>query len=134
MTAPTNRDRADWALAACQVFAGHTGQKWFEGDGEASSDEQQEIVGDLLCDLMHLCDFYKVDFCAALASGSHHYDAERTDEYPAALLDRQNVNQVKAQVTALAEVVARDQKAQGGVTENITRRLARIEHIVFPVV
>ena len=122
ITEVTNSDRARWANEALTVFV-----------KEVATDPG-DMLCDLLCDLMHLCDFYKVDFCAALASGSHHYDAERTDEYPAALLDRQNVNQVKAQVTALAEVVARDQKAQGGVTENITRRLARIEHIVFPVV
>lgn len=127
MGSPTNRDRAAWVESACVTFAEQTGQEW-SGGGEANSDDQQEIIGDLLADLMHLCDFNQLDFCAAVSSGSHHYRAERTEEYPASLLvDESTVSKVKSQVTALAEVVASDQKAQQSITDDINRRLTRLE-------
>jgi hypothetical protein len=58
---PTNEDRAHWALEAAQTYAGLT-----RSDGhrvsEAGTDYAEEVIGDLLCDLRHLCKRLGVDY------------------------------------------------------------------------
>jgi hypothetical protein len=47
--------------------------------------EKEQHVGDLLCDLHHFCERYKVDFDVALQRGEAHYCEEKAghdDSYP----------------------------------------------------
>ena len=64
-----NNDRAYWAKVALNAFARITGM--------SSADEDEEnILSDLLCNLMHLCDRLDIDFSAALLGAKHDYRAE----------------------------------------------------------
>ena len=48
---PTNNDRAAWAAAAAEVFGGFSGQN--EPEYLIEPVAVAEIVGDLICDLLH---------------------------------------------------------------------------------
>lgn len=65
-----NADRARWALAALQEFQRRTGS------------ENDTAVGDLLADLMHLCDRYPGygPFAHRYQEAERHYDAETSLE------------------------------------------------------
>lgn len=64
-----NNQRAEWAGEALRKFQRDT-----------SCDEDDEtVLGDLLCDLMHWCDREKVDFHVALRRGQDHYREETTE-------------------------------------------------------
>lgn len=63
-----NDDRADWAAAALRSFQRETGT------------DDEDALGDLLCDLMHWCDRNHADFEAALFRARGHYEAETTPE------------------------------------------------------
>jgi hypothetical protein len=59
-----NDQRAAWAAAALQAFRYITGT------------DEEDALGDLLCDLMHWCDRSGHDFNAALSRAGAHYEAE----------------------------------------------------------
>jgi hypothetical protein len=61
-----NDDRAVWAAAALNEFRRITGT------------EDEDALGDLLCDLMHWSDRNGCDFDAALSRARMHYEAETT--------------------------------------------------------
>lgn len=63
-----NSDRASWASAALREFQRVTGT------------DDEDRLGDLLCDLMHWCDRNDLDFDAALSRARMHYEAETTPE------------------------------------------------------
>jgi hypothetical protein len=66
-----NGDRAKWAKAALRAFR------------KATSADEEEALGDLLCDLMHWSDRNNMDFDAALDRARMHYEAETaSDEAP----------------------------------------------------
>jgi hypothetical protein len=67
MKETTNNDRARWANAAMSAFANETGM---------TGEDQETIMGDLLCNLMHLADAESIDFDARLENGRLHYTAE----------------------------------------------------------
>ena len=75
----SNRDRANWAEEAIDHFAGIVGQR---------DEDLATNTGDLLCDIMHLCDFENLDFSALLDRARGHYDEECAEEYPAKLRDQ----------------------------------------------
>lgn len=68
----TNDLRAEWADEAVYAFAAVT--------HAADEEELDTLVGDLLCDLMHLCDRDGLDFAALLERAQTHYAAEVADE------------------------------------------------------
>ncbi len=62
-----NTTRAQFAALAVKAF----------GDRVAPRGEDTEtLIGDLLADLMHLCDAAGIDFDSCLHMGNRHYDAE----------------------------------------------------------
>ncbi len=63
----TNDHRAEWAAAALHEFQRITGT------------EDEDALGDLLCDLMHWSDRNSLDFEAALSRACMHYEAETAD-------------------------------------------------------
>ena len=63
-----NADRADWAAAALREFQ------------RVASADDEDTLGDLLCDLMHWSDRNNLDFDAALSRAQMHYEAETTPE------------------------------------------------------
>lgn len=68
----TNEDRAGWAESACETFADITGQK-MEYD-------LPEIIGDLICNLLHLAAQHGMSADSVLETGKMHYDAEVEEE------------------------------------------------------
>ena len=72
MSGPTNNERALWAQNAVDTFRNEVMQ----------GEDNETTIGDLLCNLMHLCDACGIDFDARLESGRNHYDAETNgDEF-----------------------------------------------------
>lgn len=61
-----NDDRAEWAGTALNAFQRLTGT------------DDEDALGDLLCDLMHWCDRNGCEFDAALSRARMHYYAETT--------------------------------------------------------
>ena len=59
-----NDKRAQWAAAALREF------------GRITGTDDEDALGDLLCDLMHWCDRNDMDFEAALWRARCHYEAE----------------------------------------------------------
>ena len=72
MRNPSNSDRAYWALMACREFGKHTGQ---DTEGEL-----EDIIGDLLANLMHLCDQEEIEFDDMVEDGRMHHTAEYAEE------------------------------------------------------
>lgn len=68
MTSPTNLQRAFWAEAAIIAFIAQT------------NCDDDNTLGDLLCDLMHWANFQDFDFDAALDQARMHFDAETNEE------------------------------------------------------
>lgn len=60
----TNIDRAGWADAAIAHFQDLTGC------------DREDVLGDLLCNLMHWADVHNFDFTLALARAGDRYAAE----------------------------------------------------------
>lgn len=65
---PNNEDRTDWAWAALEALAEHTGQ------------DLDVDLADAVCDLVsylgHLCDRNRLQLSAVLRRAEFHYDAE----------------------------------------------------------
>lgn len=70
---PTNEDRAGWAQVAVDAFAAETNM-------DAAGEDMQTVMGDLLADLMHLCQQNDIDFERILATGKMHFEAELEEE------------------------------------------------------
>lgn len=68
LTDVTNHDRAAWADAALRRFR------------EVTRSDQEDVLGDLLCDLMHWSLQNRFDFTAALDRARSHYDDELLEE------------------------------------------------------
>lgn len=72
MAEPTNEDRAEWAYSALERFAKETGQ---DKNGDLKHD-RAAVIGDLLCNLLHLCSRDGIDFHACLQSGMENWAEE----------------------------------------------------------
>lgn len=73
---PSNLDRAVWAQIALAAFAKETRQ---DTSGDLEADPGQ-VIGDLLCDLMHLCRQGGIDFEECLSNGRGHFEFEVEEE------------------------------------------------------
>jgi hypothetical protein len=65
-----NTVRAQFAALAVKTF----------GDRVAPGEDIETLIGDLLANLMHLCDAAGISFYILLERGRMHYDAELRDE------------------------------------------------------
>jgi hypothetical protein len=78
---PTNDDRASWALIAVNAFAAIThfrpDEQSVSYDDLADPTIAGEYVGDLLADLMHLCDVTGNDFTELLDGARQNFHIER---------------------------------------------------------
>jgi capsid protein len=68
-TSQMNRDRATWAYTAIRAF---------EIECMAGANEDDEtIMGDLVCDSMHYCAKNKIKWKGVLAAAESHFEVER---------------------------------------------------------
>lgn len=67
---PSNRQRAEWGKSGLDAFV--------ETVGDAG--DPLDNMGDLLCDLMHLCKVQRLEFEDVLERARHHYDIEVMQE------------------------------------------------------
>lgn len=74
MTA-TNSDRAAWAMHAITAFRHHCHGSLDPNGGP----DIDEAVGDLIADLMHLCDEHDIDPFKKVKHGVSHYVVEKLD-------------------------------------------------------
>ena len=72
MSYPTNADRAFWALQACREFGKQTRQN--------PEHELDDIIGDLIANLLHLCDWKGIDGELMIDHGRMHHTAEVAEE------------------------------------------------------
>lgn len=72
----TNSDRADWAQVAVEAFAAETSQ---DTSGDLAEDKGQ-VIGDLLCNLMHLCRQDNINFEECLSNGRGNFEFEVEEE------------------------------------------------------
>lgn len=72
MKEPSNRERADWANTALEVFAAEIGME--------GTEERDLLISDLLSDLMHLCDIEEIDLSACFDRAYGHYCEELHEE------------------------------------------------------
>ena len=70
----TNKDRTDAIASLMLVFL----QRYGYQQSEAQEDDY--YIRDLLCDLMHFCDEYAIDFQEQLRIGEAFYDEEVEEE------------------------------------------------------
>jgi hypothetical protein len=75
---PTNNDRTAWAAAAAEVFGGFSGQNDPEYLIEPVA--VAEVVGDLICDLLHFVEAAGGDPTTVLFNGLGHYEHEAAEE------------------------------------------------------
>ena len=66
---PSNGTLADWAEAGLHGFLAAT--------GEPEDGDNSDSIGDLIADLLHLCDRRGVDAKAVLESARHNWEYER---------------------------------------------------------
>jgi len=71
--APTNDQRASWAMTAVDAFSEKTGL-------DRAGENLDTKIGDLLANLMHLCKFNEIDFDGVLDTGRMHFEAEVAEE------------------------------------------------------
>jgi hypothetical protein len=75
---PTTTDRAAWAAAAAEVFGGFSGQN--DPDYLIEPVAVAEIVGDLICDLLHFVEAAGGDPTTVLFNGLGHFEHEAAEE------------------------------------------------------
>lgn len=75
---PSNEQRSEWAQTALDAFARTT-------DMDTAGEDDDTILGDLLTDLMHWCDYNNVDFEAKLANSIGMYEEELVEEAASAM-------------------------------------------------
>jgi hypothetical protein len=68
MSEPSNDDRAEWALEACEAFG--------ESTGLSVKDELETVITDLIANLLHLCDRNGISGDEAIERAQMHYDCE----------------------------------------------------------
>lgn len=68
-----NEERADWAEEALETFCDTTGVR-------PENDGLDTCIADLLCDLMHLCDRYGLDFDYLADHGRGHWREETSEK------------------------------------------------------
>jgi hypothetical protein len=75
---PNSNDRAAWAAAAVEVFGDRTGQR----DPEYLIDPEAvaEIVGDLICDLLHFVEAAGGSPNTVLFNGLGHFEQEAAED------------------------------------------------------
>jgi hypothetical protein len=80
---PDNGDRAEWANVALDAYAAQTRNNPQEQsvsvDNPDDPDEKEnaeEVIGDLLSDLHHLCDQWGIDWEGRLETAAMHYRDE----------------------------------------------------------
>lgn len=69
---PLNQERADIAFHALELYADKTGL--------SMKHDEETAIGDLLADIMHLCDRDGIQFDTYLLRARMHYDAEQTED------------------------------------------------------
>jgi len=75
---PTNEDRAAWAELALDEFCLAVFGRDF---ADTAKTEGADVpVGDLLCNMMHLCQRQGVDFQAMITRAEMHFEAEVEEE------------------------------------------------------
>lgn len=84
---PDNSDRAEWAGAALDAYAGMTRNDPREQTVEVTGPEDadgrenaEEVMSDLLCDMQHLCARWGIEWPAMLERADGHFAAEHDDE------------------------------------------------------
>jgi hypothetical protein len=75
----SNADRAAWAAYAVTAYARQTRHSVPEHT-IASAEHVRELIGDLICDLLHLGDQWGVDPEVLIESGRGHFADEVTAE------------------------------------------------------
>jgi hypothetical protein len=65
---PMNESRASWAWEVVEAFGSITG-----------ADIYEEAIGDLLCDIGHLCDEERLDFLAVVRKAVAYWKIEQVD-------------------------------------------------------
>jgi hypothetical protein len=78
MSDVTNADRAGWARTALDAYVDETRSPCasaYELTPE-NKDNNEEVIGDFLCDLRHLCDALGLDWESLNDSGAMHYRDE----------------------------------------------------------
>ncbi len=73
MSEITNRDRAEWAQQALEVYS-----TLIQDDPAVES--SPPLMQDLLTDMMHLARFEKLDFSEVLRLGNQHYEWETEED------------------------------------------------------
>jgi hypothetical protein len=76
---PSNADRAEWAAHAVSAYARQTRHSIPE-QRITSGEHARELIGDLICDLLHLGDQWGVGADVLIESGRGHYADEVTAE------------------------------------------------------
>jgi hypothetical protein len=81
---PNNRDRAEWARLAVNAYAEETRhglqEQTVSGETEEDRDHAEEVIGDLFCDLHHLCDVLGVSFDEVLRRGQSDWGQDVSEE------------------------------------------------------
>lgn len=77
---PDNEDRAGFALRALQEYAAVTRNNPDEQVVLFDSENVEELVKDLLCDLMHLADLAELEVDDLIESARYHHDCEVDEE------------------------------------------------------
>jgi hypothetical protein len=75
---PTDNDRAAWAAAVVEVFGGFSGQN--DPDYLTEPIAIAEIVGDLICDLLHFVEVAGGDPTTVLFNGLSNFEYEAAEE------------------------------------------------------
>ncbi len=118
---PNNDDRAGWGLLALGVFAQATryGPEDWSVDA-TNAEELREVLGDLLCDLRHLCDMAGVSYMEADLFARGNYVEEVLEE--ALPLPRPDASGTQAQRDAVEKL---DNLSQRVSEQLLTRRKVR---------
>lgn len=75
---PSNYERASWALSSLNTFTRMTMSS--SADQALKVEGAPVVIGDLLADILHLCDQRGYDFEACLESGRSHFSEEKREE------------------------------------------------------
>jgi hypothetical protein len=78
---PNNDDRAGWAAAAVETFARQTkqlkaGDELPPVDAEGPNDWWEEVLGDLVCDMIHLTNKLGIEWGDVVIRGEGAYEEE----------------------------------------------------------
>lgn len=87
-TEPTNEDRAEWARKSLWTYVEETryGSSDYELEPD-NKDNNEEVIGDFLSDLRHLCDALGIDWDSVNSSGAMHHREEVAEARIAASKD-----------------------------------------------